>query len=433
MDEYSLILNGAIITPYEHTHTPVTKATLNECLVIENGALAFTEKILLVDKTENVLAKYPISGAKFILDASKKIVIPGFVDSHTHLSFAGTREFELDWKLNGLSYTEIAAKGGGILSTMHQTRENSSYEIKETTLRYMDQMLLNGTTSIEAKSGYGLETKTELKQLQVLKEVHTEHPIDIVPTFLGAHAIPPDTTAESYTELLIEEMIPAIKKQGIAEFIDVFCDQGYFTLKQTEKILKAGIEYGLKPKIHADEIAKGFGGAELAGELEVVSADHLLQISPQGIKCLAEKNIVGTLLPGTPFALRMKEYPPAREMINAGVPIALATDFNPNCMLLSMQMVMMLSNYQMAIRPIESLNAATINGAWAINRSKTCGSLSVGKKADVVILDIPNIFWIGYYLGQNRVLDVFKDGKRVVKEGQLLKNSWKHNKTENQD
>ena len=425
LDEYSLIINGTIITPYEYAQAPVIKDNLNKCLIIEKGAIAFTDKILMIDKIDNVLTKYPISGAKTIFNARGKTVIPGFVDSHTHLSFAGTREFELDWKLNGLSYNQIAAKGGGILSTMKYTREKSIDEIKKSTHLYLNQMLLHGTTSIEAKSGYGLETTTELKQLQILKELHNEQPIDITPTFLGAHAIPPDVSSELYTQLLIEEMIPAVNKQGIAKFIDVFCDQGYFTIKQTEKILKTGIENGLKPKIHADEIAKGFGGAELAAELNATSADHLLQISPQGIKHLAEKDIIGTLLPGTPFTLRMKEYPPAREMINAGVPIALATDFNPNCMLISMQMVMMLSNYQMAIRPIESLNAATINGAWAINKPKICGSLSIGKNADIVILDIPNIYFIGYHLGQNHVVDVFKDGKRIVKNRKLLKNSWK--------
>ncbi|KKL07825.1 hypothetical protein LCGC14_2582150, partial [marine sediment metagenome] len=364
--------------------------------------------------------EYSAAGANEITDAKGKLVLPGFVDSHTHISFVGSREKELEWKINGLSYINIASRGGGILSSTKRTREASLDVMVNENKSFLDKMLLTGTTTIEAKSGYGLETKTELKQLEVLEKLDKIHQIKIHPTFLGAHAIPENSNAEDYTQMILDEMIPAVKKQNIAKFIDVFCEKGYFSVEQSKKIIEEGVEYGLKPKIHVDEIAKNFKGSELAAELNSLSADHLLQISDQGIVDLAKNSVIGNLLPGTPLVLRMKEYPPARKMIMKGVPIAISTDFNPNCMLTSMLTVMMLASYQMAMKPMETLTAATINGAWSIEQAKNIGSLTPGKKADIIILNVPNIHFIAYYLGENVVQHVIKEGNLVVKDKQLI-------------
>ncbi|MFW9930838.1 MAG: imidazolonepropionase [Candidatus Thorarchaeota archaeon] len=418
--EYNLIVNGLVTTSIGHSSTLAIKNELNSCKTIKNGAIAFSKNIIKVDRNSEVLKDYPITNAVNVIDAQGKLVVPGFVDSHTHVSFAGTREQELEWKLEGLSYKEIAARGGGILSTTKKTRDTPINQLISENHDYLNYMLLSGTTTIEAKSGYGLETATELKQLQVLESLNRIHPIDIYPTFLGAHAIPNNYDSESYTQLIIQEMIPAVKKQGIAKFIDVFCEEGYFSLEQTRQIVEAGLNYGLVPKIHVDEIKKNFHGSELAGQLKCLSADHLLQISAKGMESLARNKVIGTLLPGTPFVLRMKDYPPARKMILSEVPIAIATDFNPNCMLTSMLTVMTLASYQMGLKPIESLNAATIHGAWALGQASTIGSLEVGKKADIVVLDIPNIHFIAYYLGKNTTKYVIKNGEMVVKDGKIV-------------
>jgi imidazolonepropionase len=418
--EYSLILNGTITTSLAKKEAPLTKHDLNQCQEILTGAIAFADKILKIGTTELVLKEFPTAGAKAVYDVTGKLVLPGFVDSHTHLSFAGTREKELEWKLEGYSYREIAAKGGGILSTTTKTRETNIEAIVSSSRNYLDQMLRNGTTTIEAKSGYGLETKTELKQLEVLSSLNRDHPIDIIPTFLGAHAVPLESDAVTYTQIIIDEMLPNIARQGIAKYIDVFCDEGYFSTKLTKAIVEAGAHYGLKPKIHVDEIAENFCGSELAGELKAVSADHLLQISDKGISALAKNNVIGTLLPGTPFVLRMKKYPPAKKMIESGVPLALATDFNPNCMLMSLPVTMALACYQMELKPLEALNAATLNAAWAIEKADSIGSLAVGKQADIIVLDCPDIRFIPYLLGQVPTLFVFKRGQLVVHEGRIL-------------
>ncbi|MHA1991842.1 MAG: imidazolonepropionase [Candidatus Hodarchaeales archaeon] len=414
-NSYKLLINGTITTPFYEFDHPTRKNQMNSCLVLKNGAIAYSDKILKVGKLSEVFKEYKKSNADKIIDAKGNLVLPGFVDSHTHVSFVGSREKELEWKIDGLSYTDIADRGGGILSSTQRTREAPLEEIINENRSYLDRMLLTGTTTIEAKSGYGLNTVTELKQLQAIHDLNNLHPIDIHPTFLGAHAIPSDSNAEDYSQLILDEMLPAVKKQNIAKFIDVFCEKGYFSVDQTRKIIEKGIELNLRPKIHVDEIAENFGGSELAAELNCLSADHLLQISEKGMGDLAKKSIVGSLLPGTPFVLRMKEYPPAKRMMEKGVPLAISTDFNPNCMLTSMLTVMTLSSYQMAMKPMETLTAATINGAWAIDQAKNIGSLAPGKQADIVILDVPNIHFIAYYLGQNTVRYVIKNGKTVVK------------------
>lgn len=419
-NNFNLIVNGTLTTPYYDSNRPTSNQFMNNCMVINNAAIAYSDIILKIGKESDVLNDYSKANAVNIIDANANLIIPGFVDSHTHISFIGSREKELEWKIDGLSYNEIASRGGGILSTTQKTRAASLDDIIKENQKYLDRMLLNGTTTIEAKSGYGLNTETELKQLQAIHDLNEIHPIDLHPTFLGAHAIPSNSDAERYSSLILDEMLPAVNKQNIAKFIDVFCEKGYFSIDQTRRIIERGIEYKLQPKIHVDEIVKDFGGSELAAELKSLSADHLLQISEKGIKDLADKSVVGTLLPGTPFVLRMKAYPPARAMIEKGVPIAISTDFNPNCMLVSMLTVMTLSSYQMAMKPMETLTAATINGAWAIDQAKNIGSLTQGKQADIVVMDVPNIHFIAYYLGQNTVRHVIKNGKLVIKDKQMI-------------
>ena len=419
-DDFSLLIHGHIVTPYAQLEVPATGARIHQLLEYQDGAVAFNETILDIGPTEKLLQKFHLSAAQAVYDVGGRLVLPGFVDSHTHLPFAGTREKEIEWRLEGLSYQEIAKKGGGIIYTTELTRAASPESLKMQGEEYLNRMLVGGTTTIEAKSGYGLDINTELKQLQVIKELSESHPIDIIPTFLGAHAIPPGETAEIFTEKVISAMIPKVKDQGIAEFIDVFCEENYFTPEQTRRIVKAGAEAGLKPKLHVDEFASGFGGAELAGELGAISADHLLKISRSGIKALADNMVIGTLLPGTPFVLGSQAYAPARSMIDAGVPIALATDFNPNCMLLSMPMVMTLATYNMGLKSAETVVASTINAAWAINRHKSVGSLTPGKLADMVVLPIKSIHFISYLLGQGPIDFVFKRGDLVVDRGQII-------------
>ncbi len=276
-------------------------------------------------------------------------------------------------------------------------------------------MMNFGTTTVEVKSGYGLETDTEIKCLEVIDMLDKEHTLDLIPTFLGAHAIPPEfkDDVDGYVNLVIQDMLPKIEEKKLAEFCDVFCEKDVFSVEQSRKILSAGKELGMRPKIHADEIVR-LGGTELACEVGAISASHLMKSSDEGIKRMAEKGVIGVLVPGTPFALMQKQYPRAREMIDKGVPIALATDFNPNCWTESMQFMISLACYNMRMLPSEAIVASTINAAHAINRADEVGSLEIGKKADIIILDVPNHMHIPYRFGGNLVETVVKDGEVVI-------------------
>ena len=349
------------------------------------------------------------------IDASGKVVMPGFIDSHTHLLFAGTREEEFELRLLGATYQEIAAKGGGIKSTVQRTRRASKEELVAIGKRHLDTMLSLGTTTVEAKSGYGLSTKDEIKMLEALRDLDGVHPIDVVPTFLGAHEIPPEYAGkkEDYVRLVVEEMIPAVGGKKLAVFCDVFCEKGVFSLEDSRRILNAGKRFGLLPKIHADELTP-LGGAELAAELEAASADHLLFVSEKGMEAMAEKGVVATLLPGTAFFLFLGRYAPARRMIEKGVKVALASDFNPgSCMTQSLPLITTIACTQMRLTPAEAVLAITIHAARAIRREKEIGSLEPGKQADVLILDIPDYRHLPYHFGINHVWKVIKRGKVV--------------------
>lgn len=390
-----------------------TVEEMNELDIIKKGYLAVKNgKIVAVGEKSEVKNEINIGKNSKIIDATGKTVIPGFVDPHTHLVFGGTREFELDLKLRGAPYMEILKKGGGIYYSVEQTRIASKKTLIKEALERLKTMLSFGTTTIEAKSGYGLNLETEIKMLEVLKEL--KFPIKIVPTFLGAHVVPKEFEKNSndYVALVINEMIPIIAKKKLAEFCDVFCEKGVFSIEDSRRILLEGKKYGLKPKIHADEFAQ-FGGAELAGEIKAVSADHLLNASDEGINSLAKNKVPAVLLPAVPFCLMQNDYARARKMIEEGVIVALATDLNPNCYTENMQFVIQLACLKMKMTPKEALVASTINASYAINRQNEVGSLEVGKKADFLILNARNHKFLPYHFGVNLVDLVFSEGKLV--------------------
>ena len=349
------------------------------------------------------------------LDASGRVVMPGFIDSHTHLLFAGTREKEFEMRLQGASYLEIAASGGGIKSTVEKTRRASRQELVAVGRKNLDSMLSLGTTTVEGKSGYGLSTRDEIKMLEALGDLGRDHAVEVVPTFLGAHEIPGEYAGktEDYVRLVVEEMIPAVAEKKLARFCDVFCEKGVFSPEQSRRILEAGKRHGLLPKVHADELTP-LGGADLAAELEAVSADHLLFVSEKGMEAMAEKGVVATLLPGTAFFLFLGRYAPARRMISRGVTVALATDFNPgSCMTESLPLISTIACTQMRMTPAETILGITLHAARALRMEKEIGSLEPGKQADLVILDIPDYRHLSYHFGVNHVWQVIKKGRIV--------------------
>jgi len=353
-----------------------------------------------------------IGRADEVIDARGKTILPGFVDAHTHAIFAGSREFEIEMKLSGKTYEYIAEHGGGINYTVKKTRDASFHQLLSESKERLDRMLEYGTTTAEVKSGYGLDTKNEIKMLEVAKELDEKHAIDVIPTFLGAHAVPPGMEKDDYVELVINEMIPEVADRGLARFCDVFCENGYFTVDESRRILKAGKEHGLTPKIHADEFSS-CGGAGLAAEMNAISADHLLMASDDGIKRMATAGVNAVLLPAVPFSLMQERYAPARKMMKEGVRVALATDLNPNCWTENMQFVIQLACFKMGMTPREAIEGATINAARAVGMENEVGSIEEGKKADLVIIDAPSHVFIPYHFGVNLVEKVIKNGKVV--------------------
>jgi imidazolonepropionase len=397
-----LITNASELLTLKGPQTPRVKAQMGKLGIIRNGSVA-VQNGCIVDVGKNLRYK-----ADAIIDASGKVVIPGFVDPHTHVVFAGSREFELDLKLAGISYMEILKRGGGIYYTVNETRKASFGRLLQQAKTRLDTMLSYGTTTCEAKTGYGLETATELKMLKVQKKLQETHPMDISSTFLGAHAVPKDLTAEEYVRTVIDEMLP--KTKGLARFCDVFCEKGVFTIAQSRRILDAGKRYGLIAKLHADEIVDT-GGASLAAMVGAISADHLLMSSEQGLKEMAKTGVIGVLLPGTPFCLMQQRYASARKIIEVGVPVALGTDLNPNCWTENMQFIIQLACLNMHMAAAEAITAATFNAACAIGLQNTVGSLEPGKQADLLILNCPNHQFIPYHYGVNLIETVIKKGR----------------------
>jgi len=396
-----LIKNANELVTIKGENKPRTKKEISNLSIINSGSIAIKDgNIIEIGKN----LKYK---AEKIIDAKGKTVMPGFIDPHTHLVFAGSREFELDWKLKGLTYMQILKKGGGITYTVNETRKASDNRLITESKKRLDTMLRHGTTTCEAKSGYGLNLETELKILKTQKKLNNTHPVDIVSTFLGAHAVPKGFKTEEYVDIVIQNMLPKIN--DLAEYCDVFCEKGVFTPDQSKRILEAGKTHGLTPKIHADEIVDT-GGAALSAKVGAISADHLLMSNDRGLKEMAKKGIIGVLLPGTPYSLMMKDYVNSRKMIDLGIPLALASDLNPNCWIENMQFIIQLACLNMKMTPAEAITAATFNAACAIGLNDEIGSLEKGKQADIIILDIPNHKFLTYHYGTNLVDTVIKKG-----------------------
>ncbi len=357
-----------------------------------------------------------------IIDGRGKTVCPGLIDPHTHLIHGGSRENELEMKLMGVPYIDILKKGGGILSTVRETRRCSKEELKEKAKKSMNQMMLHGTTTCEAKSGYGLNFEDEIKCLEAVRELNEEHPLTIVPTYMGAHAVPEEYSDKrgEYVKLMKEKVIPYISQEKLAEFVDCFCEEGVFTVDESREILECAIEYGFKVKIHADEI-KRIGGACLAGELKAISAEHLLATSTEGIISMKENGVCPVLLPATSFYLMAGRFADARKMIEYGLPVTLATDYNPGtCPTESLQTIMTFACFGMKMVPREIISAMTINAACAIDRQDTIGTIEQGKNADIVIFDTPNLNYLIYHFGINHVDTVIKNGHIVVENQSLM-------------
>ena len=379
--------------------------------ILEDSAIVIKEdRIEDIGAQKDILDKWD---AKDSIDAEGNLVTPGLVDPHTHPVFGPTRENEFEMRVRGATYLEIAAAGGGIRNSVRKLRETPKERLKDLTRRRLDRFLLLGTTTIEAKSGYGLSLEHEIKSLEILKELGEEMLLDIIPTFLGAHEIPDEyqNNRDGYIKLVKDEMIPEVSKRDLAVFCDVFCEDKVVNIEESRDILMAAKRYGLKLKLHADEF-KPLGGAQLAAELGAISADHLVAISKDGIKAMRDAGVIAVLLPGTSFFLGGKRYAPARDMIDSGVAVALSTDFNPgSSMTQSMQMIMTLATLYLKMLPSEALVACTINSACAIGVQDKVGSLIKGKQADIVIWDAPNYKYIPYHFGDNLCKIVIKSGK----------------------
>ena len=370
--------------------------------------------VLMEDGVIAQVGTGPAPAADETIDAGGNLVTPGLVDAHTHLIFGGWRQNELGLKLHGKSYLEIQNAGGGIQSTTNATRQSTEEELTQKAARALDEMMHFGVTTCEAKSGYGLATEHELKTLQVIKNLNDRHHMDIVATFMGAHLVPAEYKANraEYIRLVCEEMMPKVKEQGIAKYCDVFCEADTFTVEESRQVLEAGLKYGLRPKIHADEI-EAIGGSVLAGEIGAISAEHLIVCPPEGIESMARGGVVACLLPATSFYLGAT-FAPARDMVNAGVPVAMATDFNPgSCPCLNLQFVINLGCLKYKLTPEEVLTAVTLNAAAAIDMAGQVGSVEPGKQGDLVIWDAPDLDYICYRMGSNLVRSVVKKGAVV--------------------
>lgn len=410
-DDRNILIRNASQVVTCSGFTAKSGAEMSELGIIEDGAVVVSNGIIThVGTTEEVLRQIEIEDYLEI-NAKGRALLPGFVDSHTHFVFGGYREEEFSWRLRGDSYMSIMERGGGIVNTMEATRKICCDDLWDVSYERLDEMFNMGVTTVEGKSGYGLDLETELTQLRVMAELNEDHPIDIVSTFLGAHAVPPEYAGrpDDYIDYIIREVLPYIRMERTVTFCDIFCEKGVFTIEQSERLLRAARSYRFKLKMHADEIVP-FGGAELAARLKMVSADHLLQVSDKGIRQLAKSGVIATLLPLTAFSLD-EPFARGREMIDAGCAVALASDLNPgSCFSNSIPLLFALACIKMKLTPEEALTALTINGAAAVGRANKIGSIDVGKKADLVLLRFPSYKFIPYHIGMNVVDTVIKDG-----------------------
>lgn len=421
----AIIINNAneILTMANGTTAPRVKEAMSDLGLLSNTSLLIEDNVIsMIAPFEEIQQAFPdvVANAE-VIDAAGKIVLPGFVDCHTHLVHGGTREHELNMRLSGKSYMEIMNAGGGIHYTTTKTRETSFDDLYDKTYNHLNDFLRYGVTTVEAKSGYGLDWQTEKKQLEVTKKLQQTHPVDVISTFMGAHAVPSEYKGneDAFVDLIIEEMLPQVASLQLAEFNDVFCEKGVFTPEQSKKILLAGKDLGLTPKIHADEI-EPYEGAELAAEVGAISAEHLLVASDKGIEAMAKSGTIAVLLPGTAFFLRAP-YARGRLMIDEGVAVAISTDFNPGSSpTISLPFIQNLACMNMGMTMEEVLCATTVNAAHAINRGHQIGTLEVGKQADLVLLNVPNYKQLQYFYGMNHTHTVLKNGRVVVRAGQVV-------------
>ncbi len=392
---------GAVVTWDEKAQQIVRKEQVE--ILLDNDLIAAVES--------------EVDGAEEEINVDGALITPGFIDPHTHPIFAGNRANEFGMRVAGKTYQEIAAQGGGIINSINGIRNTPKDLLFEESLERLDAFISHGSTTAEVKTGYGLDFDSEIKSLEVIRMLQRESPLDLVPTFLGAHAFPPEyrNKHQEYVDLICREMIPRVAEQELAEYCDVFCEEGYFTVEQSRQILTAALDHGLKIRLHADEFVPS-GAAELAGELKAVSADHLMAVSDAGIRALADNGVIATLLPGTTLFLGKTDYAPGRKLIDAGVEVALATDFNPgSCTLTSMPWVISLATLYCGLSVEESFKAATYNAAKALDRENKIGCVLPGYQADLIVWNIESISEIPYWLGSDRILAVVKGGEMIEK------------------
>lgn len=396
---------------------------LNSIRVSHNVWIGATgEDIAFIGFEEDFNKNCALAEDAVVIDGSSFVVIPGFVDPHNHLPFAGTRQDEFRLKLQGVSYQEIAQKGGGIKGTVRKTRDIHIDELIDASEKRLNQILLSGTTTCEAKSGYGLDLENELKQLEAIKAVDSFHPVELVPTFLGAHEIPEEYTGRNmeFLKMMVQDVMPIVKERELAEFIDIFCEDGYFSYDEAEYYIDEAIKNGFKIKIHADEFSSN-NAALLAVKKKAVSAEHLIAMTDEEIAAISASDTACVFLPGVSFFLKMKKYAPIRQVVEQNGIVSLGSDFNPGSSMVSSQLfVMLLGIFQMGLTIEEALNTVTINAAYAIDRQARVGSIAVGKRLDLLMMDIPDYSYMAYHLGINPIHTILKSGEVVVKNRQLV-------------
>ena len=414
----SLLIVGASQLLTLRGRGPRRGKALSNLGVINDGALLIRDGRIVAVGVRAKVEALPEAKTADNLFVGGRVVLPGFVDSHTHLVHAASRAEEYELKIAGASYEEIARKGGGILNSVKKLRAATSEALKKRALAALREFAANGTTTLEAKSGYGLDVTSELKILNLHQELLREQPLEIVSTFLGAHVVPPEYRGtpggpQRYVSMLIHRLIPEVAERKLAEFCDVFCDRGAFSRAQSEQVLEAGERHGLAPRIHAEQLTRT-GAAQLGMQLGAASCDHLEQVNHADIRALGKSRTVATLMPGCDFHLGLKQYAPARSLIDGGAIVSLATDYNPGTSpTLSMPMILSLACTQLRMTPAEAITAATINGAYALRRDKDIGSLEVGKRGDVAIFDVEDYREIPYHFGVNKCWMTIKNGEIV--------------------
>src|SRR6476469_2716422 len=409
------VLHAAQLVTLAGPKRPRVRTELQELSVVTDGGMLVRDGRVVATGPSSEIEK-ALSPSAEIIDARGKVVLPGFVDAHTHPVFGGNRVDEFEMRAQGATYEQIAESGGGIRSTVRKTRAASEEELLGQAKKHAGWFLRGGTTTVEAKSGYGLTIDDELKMLRVIRRLNAETPLEFVPTFLGAHAVPEEfrSAPEQYVSLVIHKMLPRVIEEQLAESCDIFCERGYFDITDSEKILRAAQDNGLRLRMHVDQLTNS-GGAFLAARLKATTADHFEQANTAEIAALTEAGLQPVLLPGSVYALSKTRYPPAREMIEGGLAVVLATDFNPGSSPTpSLPMIMSLAATQMKMSPAECISATTINAAWSLNRGQQIGSLETGKRANFVMFDCLDYREIVYYFGALQTHSVYVSGKRVL-------------------